>query len=222
MESKIKLIVVEDQQLFREGLIALLSKEENIDILFEAEHGEDCIQKLKSATILPDIALIDLEMPIMDGIELNTYLNANFPDIKVIMLSGHSRERIIAKMIQEGASGYLLKNCEKHELLDAIKTTVIKGFYVNDNVLRAIQSNAQKTKNYRSTSQLTVDLTQRELEVLQLICKEFSNAEIAEKLCISQRTVEGHRNNLILKSGSKNTAGLIIFAIKNGHIDIIT
>jgi len=221
MEKVIKIVVVEDQQLFREGLIALLNKEPNFEILFEAEHGQDCLNKLKVTNQLPEIAIIDLEMPVMNGIELNAHIQLHYPNIKVIMLSGHAKERLIAKMIQEGASGYLFKNCERQELINAIYTTSEKGFYINDEVLKAIQSNAQKMRMHKTADHLDLEFTQRELEVLQLLCKEMSNAEIAEQLFISPRTVEGHRNNLILKSGSKNIAGLVVFAIKNNYFDVI-
>jgi DNA-binding NarL/FixJ family response regulator len=196
MQDTVKLIVVEDQQLFREGLIALLKKEERLDILFEAEHGQDCIAKIEALPDLPHIALIDLEMPVMNGIELNAYLQQNYPTIKVIMLSGHAKERLIAKMIQEGASGYLFKNCERQELINAIFTTAAKGFYINDDVLKAIQSNSQRMRGHKGNEMRDVEFTQREIEVLKLLCKEMSNTEIAETLFISPRTVEGHRNNL--------------------------
>ena len=138
-----------------------------------------------------------------------------------MVLSVYDQERFIGKMIEAGASGYLTKNCEIEELVTAVNTVYKTGFYFNNVTLRAMRKALQyRSGDIRNLNNISVELTGREKEVLELLCKEFTNTEIAEKLLISSRTVEGHRNNLLLKSGSRNTAGLVIFAIKNGLFDI--
>jgi len=163
-----------------------------------------------------------MEMPGMDGIELNEILHKKFPSIKVIVLSVHANERLIARMIEAGASGYLIKNCDKEELLSAIHSVMSTGHYINAQVIKAIQHMAgKKNKRLKNISHIDIELSEREKEILSLICKEYSNADIAEKLFISIRTVEGHRNNLLMKTGCKNTAGLVVFALKNQLVDLV-
>jgi DNA-binding NarL/FixJ family response regulator len=218
----IRIALTDDQLLFREGLASLISGINGFDLVMEADNGIDCLEKLSSMPDPPDIILMDMEMPGMDGIELNKALHTKYPSIKVIVLSVHANERLIAHMIEAGASGYLVKNCDKEELLNAIQSVTLTGYHINTTVLKAIQLAAgKKSRSLKNVSHIDIDITEREKEILNLICKELSNAEIAEKLFISTRTVEGHRNNLLMKTGCKNTAGLVIFAIKNQLVDLI-
>jgi DNA-binding NarL/FixJ family response regulator len=213
--EKIRLGLVDDLKLFRQSLSTLLAAIPDYEILLEEEDGATCLAMLKEMVVQPHIILLDMEMPGMDGIEINKELQKKYPEIKVIILSVNAKERLIAKMIEAGASGYLLKNCGKEELCLAINTVFTVGFYVNPVVMKAIQSkSSHKSDAIKNTSNIAIELTERETEILQYICKEHSNAEIAEKLFISVRTVEGHRTNLLLKTGCKNTAGLALFAVK--------
>jgi DNA-binding NarL/FixJ family response regulator len=142
--------------------------------------------------------------------------------MKVIVLSGHARERLIARMIEAGSSGYLVKNCDKEELVTAIYSVGKNGFYINAQVLKAMQVTAgQKGKPLRNSNYIPIELTAREKEVLLRICRELSNAEIAAQLHLSIRTVEGHRNNLLAKTGCRNTAGLVVFAVKYGIYELV-
>jgi DNA-binding NarL/FixJ family response regulator len=213
--TKINIGLVDDQVLFRQGIAALIQSEEEFSLTLQAENGIDCLTQLQNVEVLPDIILADMEMPAMDGMELNEQLQKKYPSIKLIVLSVHSGERLIARMIDKGACGYLVKNCDKAELITAIKTVFTAGFYINNSVLKAIQntSGSRNTppKNFIGSP---VELTEREKEILLLICKEYSNTEIAAQLFLSPRTVEGHRNNLLLKTGRRNTAGLVLFAVK--------
>ena len=162
-----------------------------------------------------------MNMPGMNGIELNEILHAQYPSLKVIVLSVHTQERVIAKMINAGASAYLAKNCNKEELITAIQTVYTTGFYINKQTLIAIQAaSAQRNKAIKNLN-APFDLTSRELEILELICKECGSAEIAEKLFLSVRTVEGHRNSLLLKTQSRNTAGLVLYAIRHQLFEVI-
>ena len=219
--SNILISLVDDQQLFRSGLAALISSVQGFTLWSEAENGKVFIKQLEAGTVLPDIALIDMHMPEMNGVELNELLQKKYPSVKVLVLSVYDQERFIGKMIEAGASGYLTKNCEIDELITAVNTVSKTGFYFNGVTLKAMRKALQyRSGDIRNLNNISIELTAREKEVLELLCKEFTNAEIAEKLLISTRTVEGHRNNLLLKSGSRNTAGLVIFAIKNGLFDI--
>lgn len=210
----INIALIDDQQLFRQGVAALINSVPEFKLIAEANNGEDFIAKLEHTKPWPHIALVDMEMPVMDGAVLNEQLQKNYPGIKVVILSVHSKERLIAHMIQEGASGYLLKNCDKDELITAIKTVYHNGFYINEHALKAIQRASLKKHETKNLNGIPVELSPREKEILQFICKEHSNMEIAEKLFISVRTVEGHRNNLLLKTGCRNTAGLVLYAVK--------
>lgn len=217
MKGKIKIALADDQILFREGIASIIKNENDFSLIMEADNGLDFIAKIKSTNELPDILLMDMEMPGMDGMQLNDEIRKKFPSIKVIVLSVHAKERLIARMIQAGASGYLLKNCNKDELLTAVRNVYNNGFYITPNVIQALQSPQANAKGMTNIQSIPIDLSQREIEVLKLICEEFSNAEIAEQLFISVRTVDGHRNNLLAKTGCHNTAGLVLFAVKH-HI----
>jgi DNA-binding NarL/FixJ family response regulator len=219
--SDILISLVDDQQLFRSGLAALVSSVPGFSLLSEAENGKVFLDQLESSGILPHIALIDMEMPVMNGVELNAALQKKYPPVKVIVLSTYNQERFIGKMIEAGACGYLTKNCEIDELIKAINSTYKNGFYFNQDSLAAMRNASQyKSADIKNLSNIAIELTAREKEVLTLLCRELSNIEIGEQLFISPRTVEGHRNNLLSKTGCRNTAGLVIFAIKNNLFQI--
>jgi DNA-binding NarL/FixJ family response regulator len=217
----IRLALVDDQVLFRQGIASLINREAGFALVMEADNGEDFLSNLTKMELLPDIVLMDMEMPGMDGMQLNQELHKRYPSIKVIVLSVHDSERLMARMIQAGASGYLFKNCNKEELLNAISNVFNNGFYITPAVLKAIQSPAANTKGTANIQSIPIELSQREIEVLTLICEEHSNAEIAEKLFISVRTVDGHRNNLLAKTGCHNTAGLVLFAVKHRIFEVL-
>jgi DNA-binding NarL/FixJ family response regulator len=219
--SDINISVVDDQQLFRSGLAGLIRSVAGFTLLSEAENGKIFIEQLETAATLPHIALIDMEMPEMNGVELNAVLQKKYPSIKVLVLSTYNQERFIGKMIEAGACGYLTKNCEIDELVTAINATHNNGFYFNQETLAAMRKTAQyKSADIKNISNIAIELTAREKEILVLLCQELSNIEIGERLFISPRTVEGHRNNLLQKTGCHNTAGLVIFAIKNNLFQI--
>ena len=218
----ISLALVDDQVLFRQGIASLINSEAGFSLVMEADNGEDFLSNLKKMELLPDIVLMDIEMPGMDGMQLNEELHKRYPSIKVIVLSVHDSERLMARMIQAGASGYLFKNCNKEELLNAIRNVFNNGFYITPAVLKAIQSPTANTRGTITNIQsIPIEISQREKEVLQLICEEYSNAGIAEKLFISVRTVDGHRNNLLAKTGCHNTAGLVLFAVKHHIFEVL-
>jgi DNA-binding NarL/FixJ family response regulator len=218
----IKIAIVEDQSLARQGLAALIKSVHGLQLIMEAADGASFLQLLANAAELPHIAIIDINMPGLSGMELNELLRERYPAIKVIVLSIHTQERLISKMINAGARAYINKNCEVSELTTAICAVYQAGFYINEQTMKAIQQVANyRNKKVKSIDLIPIELTTREKEILALICKEQSNQEIAGNLNLSVRTVEGHRNNLLLKIGCKNTAGLVLFAVKYGIIDVL-
>lgn len=212
---KIRLVIADDQVLFRKGLAALIEKEDDLELMAEADNGQELLDKMRPMPVAPDVAIVDMHMPVMNGVELNDILHQEFPEVKVVILSVYDQERFISKMIEAGASGYLIKNTEVEELLTAVRKVHDAGFYFNQASLAAMKNAWQyRNQNIRNLSRIPIDLTDREREVLRLICKEYTNNEMADNLNISVRTVEGHRNNLLAKTGCKNTAGLVVFAIR--------
>jgi DNA-binding NarL/FixJ family response regulator len=214
--DKVKIAIADDQNLFRQSLGLLIDSVEQFQLISESDNGNSFLEKLRAKNAESiNIAIIDMDMPGMNGIELNTILHQQYPRIRVIVLSVHVQPLLITQMIGAGAAAYLAKNCDKDELITAIETVHKTGFYFNNSVLKAIQHSANhKAQTQKSINSTPVKLTEREKQVLQLICKEYNNAEIGEQLFLSTRTIEGHRNNLINKAGCRNTAGLVLFAIK--------
>jgi DNA-binding NarL/FixJ family response regulator len=215
--SKIRIGIVDDHTLFRQSLAALLQQVDTCELVISAPDGHAFLEEISKLNAAPDIALIDIDMPGMNGVTLNEHLKAHYPWVKVIMLSVYAQARIIARTINAGAEAYLVKNCEKDEFIQAIQTVYTKGFYMSRQVLDALRNVKAAGRNViKNINAIPIELTKRETEVLQLICKEYSTPEIAEQLFISVRTVEGHRNNLLQKTGCRNIAGLVLFAVKWG------
>ena len=210
---------MDDEILFRKGISFLLGREPNIDIIFEASNGDELISFLQNnKKNHPDIIIMDLKMPGINGVEATKIIHVEFPKLKIIALTSYDSKSFVANMIDVGAVSYLIKNATPQELIKTINEVAEKGFYYTDYVMKIIQDDvltAKKTKSALDSNFLTA----REFEVLKLICSQKSTAEIAEKLFISPRTVEGHRNNLLLKTESRNIAGLVVYAVQNEIMD---
>ncbi|MFA6245792.1 MAG: response regulator transcription factor [Mucilaginibacter sp.] len=217
--SQINIVIVDDQNLFRQSLSLLINSIENFKLMAECNSGQAFIETLKTFDIKIDIAIIDMDMPGMNGIELNKYLQNNYPHIKVIILTVHANELLISQMISEGASSYLVKNCDKDELLLTINTVYKTGFYFNKQIIKSLRSGAKNRPALQDLSGAPITLSKRESQVLKLLCREYNNVEIAAELYISVRTVEGHRVGLINKIKCRTTAGLVLFAIKYQLLD---
>jgi DNA-binding NarL/FixJ family response regulator len=219
MSETIKIVLVDDELLFRKGILFLLEREVHIEVVYEASNGIELIDFLNQATTLPDIVLTDLKMPLLDGVEATKIIHKEFPEIKIIALTSYDSNSFVANMIDMGASSYIVKNATPEELIKTITEVARKGFYYNENVMKIIREHFTTNKNNKNgiTNHF---LTNREVEVLQLICEQKTTAEIGEILFISPRTVEGHRNNLLLKTESKNIAGLVFYAIQNNIVII--
>ncbi len=221
MKNKIKIILADDEVLFRKGISFLLEREENFEIIFEVSNGKELVSFLRESTIHPDIIMMDLKMPLLNGVETTRIIIEEFPDVKIIALTSYDSKSFIANMINIGAASYLVKNTTPSVMIKTINEVYEKGVYYNDHVLKIIQEGIATNVTRHNKSLFDEDyLTNREKEVLVLICKQMNTHEIAEKLFISPRTVEGHRNNLLLKTESKNVAGLVVYAIHNKMITV--
>lgn len=224
MHKKIKVGVVEDQLLFREGMKAILKSWQDIELVFESSNGYSVIDKLNEAgQEVPDVLLVDYSLPTEDnteynGVTLTIELKAAFPDVKVIILSMHEDENFIIHAIENGAHGYLIKESDPAEVYEAISAVHYRGSYINERALLALHRKMNKKMTTKSSP--GIHLTQREVEILNLICQQMTAEEIAEKLFISVKTVNGHRANLLEKTQVKNVAGLVVYAIKNNIISI--
>lgn len=206
---------MDDEILFRKGISFLLSREKNIDIIFEAADGEELIDFLQNNLKKhPDIIIMDLKMPGINGVEATKIIHSEFPKLKIIALTSYNSKSFIANMIDVGAVSYLIKNATPLELITTINEVALKGFYYTDDVMKIIQEDVLTSKKTKSIFDNNF-LTTRERDVLKLICSQKSTIEIAEDLFISPRTVEGHRNNLLLKTESRNIAGLVVYAVQN-------
>ncbi|MCK5822848.1 MAG: response regulator transcription factor [Bacteroidales bacterium] len=215
MKNQIAVIIVDDHTLFRNGLKILLNNFENIKIVGEASDGKEYLDKIN--TIKSDIVLMDINMPVMDGIEATKKSLEKFPDQKIIALSMYGDAEYYYKMIDAGVKGFLLKNSDITEVVDAIEKVNVGENYFSQELLYNVVKNinpAEKIKNQQ------IKLSKRELEVLEQICKGLSNQEIADVLSISKRTVDKHRANLLSKTQSKNTASLVMYAIENKLVDM--
>lgn len=218
--TDIRVAIADDELLFRKGLSRLIDEFGNMRVTGEAANGKELLQQLPAwQKEPPHVLLLDISMPEMDGITAFPVIHQQLPGLKIIILTIFSDDRHIITMIEAGAHGYLVKNSEPDELKRAIITVLEHDYYFNDHTLRAMQRSMQKKKS-RTAMAVTTELTARETEILELICHEYTAVEIAKRLFISERTVEGHRNHLLLKTGAKNTAGLVIYAVKNGIVDI--
>ncbi len=225
MTGKVRIGLVEDQLLFRQGMKAILSAWPDIEVIFEAAEGYTVIDRLKELEVIPHVMLVDLSLPPngqkeFSGKEVTVALLKNFPEIKIIILSAHEDENFIAQLIESGAHGYLVKDCDPDEVHEAITSVNTKGSYINVRTLKAIQNNIGRKTKVRGISPAVEQLTKREVEILQLICDQMTTDEIAEKLFLSPKTVNGHRNSLLEKTGAKNVAGLVVYAIKNGIAEV--
>jgi len=219
MNNLITIVLADDEELFRKGIAFILKREKNIEVVFEASNGSEVIDYLSTNTA-PDIILMDLKMPFLNGVEATKIIHTKYPNIKIIALTSYNTNSFIANMIQVGAASYLVKSATPTEMLHTINEVYTNGFYYNDNVLNVIKRGIlPKIKISNKLFEGNV-LTSREKEVLKLICLQLNSNEIAEKLFISPRTVEGYRNKLFLKTESKNIAGLVVYAIQNNIIDI--
>lgn len=210
----IRLAVADDHPIIIDGLMKIFAQAPNFEFVHGVDNGRKLIEALDNESI--DVVLMDVRMPVMDGLECTKYLRDHFPEIKVIGLTMYDDPGIAKRFVKNGAKGVLLKNSPKAQIVEAINTVFNGDIHFDQSILH-------KFLNINTHDPSAIikkeDLTNRELEVVQCICDEMTNAEIADHMCISQHTVESHRANVSIKLGVKNTAGLVKWAVKVALID---
>lgn len=213
MKKPIRIAIAEDHDLVREGMVALLKREKDVNLVFDVRDGFELLQQLKKSKV--DIVLLDLEMPIVNGHQALKIISDKHPNVHVIIISMHYSDAFISECITLGAKGYLPKNCEFETVVDAIFAVQEQGYYFDNKISRSLLKKLVDEKDF-DTSTSRDPLTGREHQILEFICNEKTNKEIAELLSISVRTVESHRKNILHKTESLNIAGLVLYAVKNG------
>jgi two-component system response regulator DegU len=209
LPALIKIAVVDDQFLFRSGVVALLKEYDQLKVIIEASNGRELMDQLKRQT--PHVVLLDIEMPEMNGLETVIQLKKKHPSLKVIILTMHNEEEFIFDLMTKGAHGFLPKDKSVDEVVDAIYSVVETGKYYNEQIMEAMVNGS---KNIVKNQHLNV-LSDKEVEVVRQICRQKTNKEIGELMGVSIRTVENYRTSALLKTGTKNTAGLVVYALKN-------
>lgn len=217
---KIKLALCDDHNLFRVGMASILTQIPDFDLVLEAANGQELIDKIARRT--PDVVLLDLQMPVLDGTATADFLRENHPLIKIVILTMHDEDRMVLHLLEKGVSGYLLKDADPGEVEKAVRKVMDDGVYLNEFVSRAMLRKMTNTttvvKQPSAFYNSKVLLSEREKEVLKLICEGLSTAEISERIFLSPRTVEGHRLRILEKTGTKNTAGMVAYAFKNNLV----
>ena len=219
---KINVVIADDEELFRVGIAHILTRNDEVNVMYEASDGKELIDYLSSSEILPDVIIMDIKMPELNGVEATKIITKEYPEIGIVALTTYNTKPFIRNMIDVGASAYLVKNSPPKKVLHTIKQVYFNGFYYDTEVMKIVNDRFKASNDESKKSVFDDDfLTPREREVLGLICLQHTTSEIAEKLFISPRTVEVHRKNLLEKTGVKNGAGLVIFAITNGLVSPI-
>ncbi|MEJ7768003.1 MAG: response regulator transcription factor [Chitinophagaceae bacterium] len=214
--NKIKIAIADDYKIFRDGLKVGLGADENLEVILEADNGEELLAALEKSS--PDVIIMDLNMPIMDGMEATRQVRKKFNAIKILVVTMYEDDKFIIHLMELGANGYLLKNAHSDEIRKSIYAVYENGYYFNDLVNKALLKKLVLKGNLKPSFNTNIELTERELEVLKLICEEKTAAEIGKEIFLSPRSIEGIRQRLIEKVGVRNTAGLVMFAIKSGIV----
>ncbi|HEX2968658.1 MAG TPA: response regulator transcription factor [Bacteroidales bacterium] len=218
MKDIYRVFIVDDHKIFREGLVFMISKMKGFEVVGEAANGKAFLDTIDDLDV--DIVIMDIAMPGIDGIAATTKVLEKHPDMKVIALTMFSDEEYYYKMIQAGVTGYILKESGKEELAAALNAVINGENYFSQKILHNIIVNMNNVKTFKKNQPEEIKLTRRENEILTLICQGLSNAEISDKLCLSLRTIEGHKSNLLSKTGVKNSISLVMYAMKNHLVEI--
>lgn len=218
MNNDIKIAIVDDHALLRKGLAGLVSSL-GFEVLFDCNNGKELIQLLEKGN-LPDIVLMDINMPVMDGYNTTAWLRDNYPAIKVLALSTMDSETAIIKMIKSGAKGYVLKDAEPEELKLAFEEVISRGYFYNEYISHKVLKSVNELTQHQNKAGTFANLSEREIEFLKLVCTELTYKEIADQLFVSVRTAEGYRDTLCAKLSLKTRVGLAMYAIKNNLVTL--
>lgn len=214
--EKIAIAIVDDHTLFRQGIAYLLTESKEIDVIFDACNGEDLIKKI-AAYPLPEVILMDITMPIMNGYETTKWVKTNYPQIKVLALSMLEEDKPIIEMLKNGAGGYMLKESKAADLVNAVKTLAKQGYFVNELVSERLMRNIQNNQPVKTTA---VSLNANELKFLELCCSDLTYKQIADVMNLSTHTIDNYREALFQKFEIKSRTGLVISGLKHGLIKI--
>ena len=215
MNNSIRLVIADDHEIFRDGLNLMISRQDTISLVGQAGNGNELLQLV--AEKLPDVVLTDIKMPGMDGIMASRLLLQKHPNLKIIALSMFEEENLIVEMLEAGAKGYLLKNADKKEILEAIRTVYEGNIFYCKHTSARLASLIVKSK-FDPPKKGGAMFTDREREIVRLICRQHTAQEIGDRLFLSKRTVEGYRTKILEKMDVKNTAGVVVFALRHGMI----
>ena len=218
-KAKVKIGIAEDQTLFRQGLIQILNDFENVEVVVEAENGQEFLDKIQDTPV--DIAFLDYKMPVLNGAKTAQELTKHFPSTKILFISMYNEEEFIVSAIENGANGYITKDQDVDEIELAIDSIMSTGYYMNDGTSKLLIGNLLSNGKLSPTfKQGEKSLTELELTIIKLICQEYSTKEISQYLHRGIRTVEGMRSNILKKTGAKNSNGIVMYAVKKGIVEI--
>lgn len=219
MPDKKYIAIADDHTMFRKGLIALINLFPNYEVLFDAANGKDLIHQINPKK-LPEIILLDINMPEMDGYATAEWVTANYPGIKILALSTMDAETSIIKMIKCGAKGYVLKDAEPGELKLAFDEVLSRGYFYNELITRKVIGSINLLTDTNSPASTFIKLTEKDIEFLRFVCTELTYKEIAERMHVSTRTIESHRDTLCEKLDIKTRVGLVLYALKNNLVKL--
>lgn len=215
-DRKIKLYIADDHHVVRKGIVGLLQNFSRIGVIKEADNGKQLIKLIEEE--IPDVVLIDVRMPIIDGPTACEHILDKFPSVRILVLSAFEDESIVSKLLELGVNGYLLKKAQPKELETAIYAVYEKDFFQNELTTRVLRNTVLRRRSKNLSGKRT--LSEREDEILKLLCQELTVKEIADKLNLSEKTVHTHRMHLLKKTGSKNSVGLVLYALENGILQM--
>ncbi len=210
----IRIVLADDHEIFRDGFRVMLKRQTSVELVGEAADGEELINLVRQ--VYPDVIITDIKMPNMDGVQATKLLTKEFPDIGIISLSMFDEENLIIDMLEAGAKGYLLKNAHKNEIIAAVEAVYNKQtYYCNHTSRKLTKMIAESSFNPHKRTGKSAEFSEKEINVIRFICQEMSNKEIASQLNLSVRTIEGYREKIQEKINARNTAGIVVYAIKN-------
>ena len=211
-----RIVIADDHEIFRDGLSLMLSRQQGIELVGEADNGLQLIELVRQ--LQPDVVITDIKMPVMDGLESTKILLKEFPDLRIIALSMFDEENLVIDMLDAGAKGYLQKNADKTEILEAINTVYGNNTYYCRHTTSKLAMLIAKSKYSWHEKKNAVSFSDRELEIIKLICQQLTAQQIADVLFLSRRTVEGYRFKILEKMNARNTAGVVVYALKHNII----